>query len=66
VPLVARSLAKENRLPKYQYSGALVRYNWSFGTIKMLTVVLAVGGQLRYCGIGHGYDDIKVMVIRPT
>ena len=26
----------------------------------MLTVVLTVGGQLRYCGVGHGYDDIKV------
>jgi len=26
----------------------------------MLNLVLTVGSQLRYCGIGHGYDDIKV------
>ena len=26
----------------------------------MLTPVLTVGSQLRYCGVGHGYDDIKL------
>lgn len=60
VPLVARSLEKENHSPRYQYSGALVRYALLFGTREMLTPVPTVGSQLRYCGVGHGYDDIKI------
>jgi len=60
VPLVARLLEKGSHSPRHQYSGALVCYALLFGTTEILTSVLTVGSQLRYCGVGYGYDDIKV------
>jgi hypothetical protein len=60
VPSVARLLGRGNHSSRHQYFGAPVCYALLFGTTEMLTPVLTVGSQLRYCGVGYGYDDIKV------
>lgn len=56
--LAERSQGMESLLTKYPSSGVPVSPHRARFQLRILTVWNAEGQQLRYCGVGAGYDNI--------